>query len=178
MHETKLLEMGVAKHGVGNWQLIKTEFFEHSDHRTVVDLKDKWRNLHHHKPYAAHKMRSFTVLDFNHRQLKTENGNPHVFRNRWPRDAALKAASRSEFYPSPMAHTAILYVKELTPQDDELSVVHVFKATRRPEYNIPDIGRFTGYNKSSFWLVDVEKVREEINVPAGYPQKNAVGRMF
>ncbi len=34
---------GVRKYGVGNWKMIQTSYA--FDHRTSVDLKDKYRNL-------------------------------------------------------------------------------------------------------------------------------------
>ncbi|KAF6167794.1 hypothetical protein GIB67_027572 [Kingdonia uniflora] len=36
---------GVSEYGVGRWTDIKNVLFVSSDHRTSVDLKDKWRNL-------------------------------------------------------------------------------------------------------------------------------------
>ncbi|GAA0183162.1 hypothetical protein LIER_30627 [Lithospermum erythrorhizon] len=43
--EIKKLIEGVSQHGVGRWTDIKRLYFSTSDHRTSVDLKDKWRNL-------------------------------------------------------------------------------------------------------------------------------------
>ncbi|VFQ97594.1 unnamed protein product [Cuscuta campestris] len=43
--EVKKLIDGVSQFGVGRWSQIKKLFFSASDHRTPVDLKDKWRNL-------------------------------------------------------------------------------------------------------------------------------------
>ncbi|XP_076893398.1 uncharacterized protein LOC143545373 [Bidens hawaiensis] len=43
--EVKKLIDGVSLFGVGKWTHIKKSLFSSSDHRTSVDLKDKWRNL-------------------------------------------------------------------------------------------------------------------------------------
>ncbi|XP_031119110.1 uncharacterized protein LOC116022518 isoform X2 [Ipomoea triloba] len=43
--EVRELIDGVSQCGVGRWSQIKRLFFSSSDHRTPVDLKDKWRNL-------------------------------------------------------------------------------------------------------------------------------------
>ncbi|MCL7024923.1 hypothetical protein MKW94_018018 [Papaver nudicaule] len=45
LSEVMQLIEGVSQHGVGRWSDIKRLLFPSSDHRTAVDLKDKWRNL-------------------------------------------------------------------------------------------------------------------------------------
>ncbi|AQK65274.1 uncharacterized LOC100382037 [Zea mays] len=42
--EVERLARGVSRFGVGQWTLLKQEFFK-SSIRTAVNLKDKWRNL-------------------------------------------------------------------------------------------------------------------------------------
>jgi len=46
------LEAGVAKHGEGKWAQILADQEFHFNERTIVDLKDKWRNWKHYRPYA------------------------------------------------------------------------------------------------------------------------------
>jgi hypothetical protein len=43
-------------------------------------------------------MRRYVLLDAQHRPVHTENMGVHCYNNRWPRDAALKVASRARFY--------------------------------------------------------------------------------
>jgi len=43
--EIETLVKAVVQYGVGSWRRIKEEYFSASDHRSAVDLKDKWRNL-------------------------------------------------------------------------------------------------------------------------------------
>ncbi|WOL09429.1 hypothetical protein Cni_G18182 [Canna indica] len=43
--EEDALKRGVAKHGRGNWKLIRKAYADIFQDRTEVDLKDKWRNM-------------------------------------------------------------------------------------------------------------------------------------
>ena len=46
----------------------------------------------------ALEKRRYVLLDAQHRPVMTENLGLHLFTNYWPRDAALKVASRTKFY--------------------------------------------------------------------------------
>ena len=62
-------------------------------------------------------LRRYVLLDAHHRVVPTKNMNQHEFRNRWPRDAALKIASRSQFYNingTPVDEITI-YLREIGP---------------------------------------------------------------
>jgi hypothetical protein len=159
------LRAGVVKYSVGNWhKILRDSEFKFAPCRTPVDLKDKWRNMEEYVEYAAHKIRAFTVLDQNHQPFYTTAGKIHVFRNRWPCDAARKAATRTQFYPNENARATILYIKELLSSKDEDSAVHVFKATRQLVRDVPDIERFATHRQ--LWTAGVEKIREEKFIPA------------
>ncbi|KAI3458685.1 hypothetical protein Pfo_015348 [Paulownia fortunei] len=45
--EVEALVEAVEKLGTGRWRDVKMRAFEHADHRTYVDLKDKWKTLVH-----------------------------------------------------------------------------------------------------------------------------------
>ncbi|EPS61837.1 hypothetical protein M569_12958, partial [Genlisea aurea] len=45
--EVEVLVEAVEKLGTGRWRDVKTLAFENADHRTYVDLKDKWKTLVH-----------------------------------------------------------------------------------------------------------------------------------
>ncbi|CAM6032185.1 unnamed protein product, partial [Sphagnum compactum] len=97
--ETECLKEGVRKYGKGKWKAILSDpSFSFKD-RSSVDLKDKWRNLEMFVPWSDHEVRRYILLDENHVPVRTNSDGYHVFQNRWPRDAALKVASRDEFYP-------------------------------------------------------------------------------
>ena len=106
---------------------------------------------------------------------------PFIFNNRWPRDAALKAASRDDMYPNNVPY-CMIYLREIGPEvngsnydqffldelekdvasvamgSEERRVVHVYKGRRQYE-QAPPIEKFKGME--GMWVADVEKVREE-----------------
>lgn len=45
--EVEALVQAVEELGTGRWRDVKLRSFEHADHRTYVDLKDKWKTLVH-----------------------------------------------------------------------------------------------------------------------------------
>lgn len=47
MSEVEALVQAVEELGTGRWRDVKLCAFENADHRTYVDLKDKWKTLVH-----------------------------------------------------------------------------------------------------------------------------------
>lgn len=164
--EVAALERGYKAHK-GHWNKIlgdKSLKFHHS--RTQVDLKDKWRNLHNQREYASRPIREFILVDNLHRPILTKSGNMHILRNRWPRDAALKAANRAYLY-EPNQREINIYLREVVPDDDQgpsgpaatrARIVHVYKGSRErlPAAPIERFRDFRFMHKAS-----VEKIREE-----------------
>lgn len=169
LEEADNLEAGVRKHGEGRWSDILADpelYFNES--RTQVDLKDKWRNMTAYVEYSLHPMRKFVLVDSTHQMIRSPAGNLHVFNNRWPRDAALKAATKDKFYPldenDERSVTTLIHLKELLDQDgkkERPEIVHVYRVTRilqRPK----NLSKFEGY--AAVWTGKVEKVAEEIMI--------------
>lgn len=162
--EENALREGVLRHGVGNWAKIRDDpdfsFHLNPKVRDNVALKDKWRNMVSYKEYSALPIRQYTILDKYHQPYRTRTGNLVCYRNRWPRDAALKAATKDEFYDGdPNKTTTIIYVKEIGNDGEESNIVHVYYAQR---YRIPNDGslpKFGSYRMR--WGATVEKKREE-----------------
>jgi hypothetical protein len=167
--EVENLKAGVSKHGEGNWVQILRDPEFHFDERNKYDLKDKWRNLVAYKPYSSRRIRRYMLLTPDHQPLLSESGHPHYFHNRWPRDAALKVASRSEFYTDGRTEIDI-YHREVPTRDVtqgngqssaeqyQSNIVHVYRGTRerREAVNIPKF-----QTKDHMWVPKVVKVREE-----------------
>ena len=167
--EVENLKAGVAKHGEGNWVQILRDPEFHFDEHNKFDLKDKWRNLVAYKPYSSRRIRRYMLLTPDHQPLLSESGHPHYFHNRWPRDAALKVASRSEFYTDGRTEIDI-YHREVPTRDVtqgngqsgaeqyQSNIVHVYRGTRerREAVNIPKF-----QTKDHMWVPKVVKVREE-----------------
>jgi len=61
MQETKLFRLAVQKEGVGSWKRI-WETQPLLQKRTVVDLKDKWRNMNKAKVPSLLKLSSKTNM--------------------------------------------------------------------------------------------------------------------
>ena len=169
LQEIDNLQDGVIKHGEGFWADILSDpelYFYGS--RTQIDLKDKWRNLTSYVKYQEHPLRRFVLVDSTHQMIRSDAGNLHVFSNRWPRDAALKVATKDEFYPldenNERVTSAIIHIKELLDQEgkrERPDIVHVYRVTRvleRPK----NVKKFEGY--AAVWTGKVEKVAEEILV--------------
>lgn len=162
--EENALREGVRRYGVGNWARIRDDpgfpFHLNPQIRDNVALKDKWRNLVSYKEYSALPIRQYTILDKYHQPYLTRTGNPICYRNRWPRDAALKGATKDEFYDGdPNKTTTIIYVKELGNEREESKVVHVYYAQRQRIANDGSLPRFGRHRMR--WEASVEKKREE-----------------
>lgn len=166
--EIKDLNKGVQLHGEGAWAAILNDrnlcFIR--GQRSQVDLKDKWRNMKAYVPYKGHPIRRFILVDSAHQPLYTAANNLHIFNNRWPRDAAMKVATRDSTYPlnadgTPQESVIIHLKEEMDDQgkSERPQIVHVYRATRvlqRPR----NIKKFEGY--AAVWTGKVEKVAEEI----------------
>jgi hypothetical protein len=165
--EIEHLKKGVVKHGEGSWAAILNDSaLSFHGNRTQVDLKDKWRNMNSYVPYNNHPIRRFVLVNSKHEIVHSAAGNPHVFNNRWPRDAAMKVATRDEFYApneNGEAPDAILiHLKEIVEdriRSEKAPLVHVYRGTRVLERS-KDIKKFAGY--AAIWTSKVEKVAEEI----------------
>lgn len=156
------LRLGVEKFGQAWLEIRKHEGFSFNPHRTDVDLKDKWRNLTNYQPYSSHGKRTFVLLDENHQaMIRPDTGKPYRFSNRWPRDAALKAASKSELYED-ARNTTTIYVREVDSdaiRDAAIPpIVHVYEGTRRQEVAPPHLNDL---RICSVWVSQVCKIREE-----------------
>ena len=180
--ELRRLEQGVKQYGEGNWSRIwhdaELEFYRGP--RTAIDLKDKWRNLHNYRPYSEHPLRSFIIVDANHRPMRNPSGQLRIFKNRWPRDAALKAASKDEMYPilnaqtNERAPTTSIYVRELLSLDqqpfdlsepiksDQNVLVHVYRASRERQAPPRNLAKFENYRQ--IWVASVAKESEELYI--------------
>ncbi|KAF5729600.1 hypothetical protein HS088_TW21G01767 [Tripterygium wilfordii] len=86
--EVEALVHAVEELGTGRWRDVKLRAFEDADHRTYVDLKDKWKTLVHTAEIAPQQRRGEPVpqelLDrvlavhayWSHHQIK-QQGKPH-----------------------------------------------------------------------------------------------------
>ena len=113
------------------------------------------------------EIRRFLLLTPDHQPLLSLSGHRHFFNNRWPRDAALKVASRNEFYPDGVDEIEIYLreVKAVTPESASTeearptsNIVHVYRGSRsrKPAVDIPKFA-----SKKFMWVPRVMKVREE-----------------
>ncbi|EOA25313.1 hypothetical protein CARUB_v10018629mg [Capsella rubella] len=59
--EVEALVQAVEKLGIGRWRDVKSHAFEHANHRTYVDLKDKWKTLVHTAKISARQRRGEPV---------------------------------------------------------------------------------------------------------------------
>ncbi|KAF8715073.1 hypothetical protein HU200_027621 [Digitaria exilis] len=59
--EVEALVDAVELIGTGRWRAVKMHAFDHADHRTYVDLKDKWKTLVHTASIAPHQRRGEPV---------------------------------------------------------------------------------------------------------------------
>ncbi|KAL5207963.1 hypothetical protein ABZP36_032398 [Zizania latifolia] len=55
--EVEVLVKAVEQLGTGRWRDVKLSAFDNADHRTYVDLKDKWKTLVHTASIAPHQRR-------------------------------------------------------------------------------------------------------------------------
>ncbi|XP_019099949.1 PREDICTED: telomere repeat-binding protein 6-like [Camelina sativa] len=59
--EVEALVQAVERLGTGRWRDIKSHAFDHANHRTYVDLKDKWKTLVHTAKISARQRRGEPV---------------------------------------------------------------------------------------------------------------------
>lgn len=134
------------------------------------------------------EIRRYVVLDEYHQpRISPFTHAPHIFNNRWPRDAALKAATKDDMYASTNDEDntfCMIYLREVPPElnganyeqilqmdeeeeeqgraridpNPERRIVHVYRG-RRQWVNAPEIEKFRQAN--GMWVGEVEKVREE-----------------
>ncbi len=82
--EEEDLEIGVERHGEGHWSAILSDpNLRFHASRTQVDLKDKWRNMKHYKPYNQISTRRFILVDSRHQPILSNASNqPHIYNNK------------------------------------------------------------------------------------------------
>ncbi|PJF16568.1 hypothetical protein PSACC_03617 [Paramicrosporidium saccamoebae] len=160
--EVMFLRMGVERFGMAWADILKCNEYKFHPHRVQIDLKDKWRNLTNYRPYGSHGKRTFVLLDADHNTIvRPDTLKPYRFNNRWPRDAALKAASKTEFYDVGRTHTTIR-VREILPDENASSVlVHVYEGTRKRCTAPPHLNEL---RIRQVWQSDVRKTHEERHV--------------
>lgn len=167
------LRRGVAIHGE-HWNRILNDSSLQFQDRTQVDLKDKWRNIKNYRAYSDTRtdmvhgcsgltrklaFRRYMLVDANHEPVLTDSLNPHTFRNRWPIEAATKAATKSFVY-APGQDTAEIYLREVRegPEVEGAAEVHVFEV-RRSSVAAADIPKFSGYRTANVGFA--RKIRTE-----------------
>ena len=156
LEETDTLINAVNELGEGNWAAILGNYADefHSS-RTSVDLKDKWRNLAQYKPYKERPIRGYMLVNAEHRPILSISGRKRIFRNRYPAEAATKAATKDEFYQNGDEQCTI-YLQDLSEKNPP--IVHVYRGSRRKE-----LARQIEKSKDrrTLWVGDVEKIKEE-----------------
>jgi len=150
----------VAKHGF-HWATILTdaEFKGAFNERTQVDLKDKWRNMHKYRMYKSVPIRSYILVDENHEPILTVGMSYRHFKNRWPIDAATKAATKDYIYTHcPTPNHARIFLKEVIPDgmEGQAASVHVFDVSRHQETIPGDLPKFHG--RRTAWVGVAKKV--------------------
>ena len=165
--EEESLREGIRKYGEQAWAKILDDpvlgITFHAT-RTMIDLKDKWRNMVDYKPYSERPIRRYMLVDEYHNPILTDAGNPHYFNNRYPRDAAAKVASKGEFY-QPGQHSILIFLREVPLEggnpfgnSNAGKVVHVYEGTRSRQTAV-NIEKFKGIQ--TMWVPSVTKIREE-----------------
>lgn len=156
--ECENLRRGVEVYGESSWAtILRAKELKFHENRTAVDLKDKWRNLVSYRQYGTRPIRSYILVDQNHQPLLNQNGHAPVLRNRYPRDAAMKIATRDEYYKNGNEFIDI-YLMESVGENNCPPIVHVYRGTRQ-KYIAADIPKFE--NSATMWVASVEKVKEE-----------------
>ena len=157
--EVDQLRAGVKKFGVGKWAFMLNDpslFFIPG--RSSQQLKDKWRNLTNPIKYSERILKRFIFLNKDHSVKYSLNQTPHIYTNRLPRDAALKAATKDDFYLTD-DFCSFVWIKEDNAEADD---VHVFQICRQ-RVDCPKIQKFT--NLKSAWIPSVIKIRTEKYIP-------------
>lgn len=163
--EIEFLKAGVRHHGVGKWkEILSDSHYTFQKSRISTDLKDKWRNMYHYTKYREHHIRKFILIDENHKPILNASSSPHIYNNRWPRDAAMKVATKSRFYPT-LDHTGpiVIYIRELASSETNspnINTVWVYRGFRRRIQVDPNIFKFSGVQ--SAWEASVKRIRTEI----------------
>lgn len=101
------------------------------------------------------------LVDDNHSPILTNGNNPHIFRNRWPIEAAIKVATKDFIYP-PGQDKAEIYLKDIendARQHKSVAEVHVFQVHREREAVVSDIPKFEGMKRA--WVGKAKKLRVE-----------------
>lgn len=97
-------------------------------------------------------------MDSDHNLIWSDRNSNHYFNNRWPIDAALKAATKDFVYASGQ-NQARIYLKEVPAEGQEgPALVHVFEVTRTRQ-NAVDIPKFKG--KRTAWVGQAKKLSTE-----------------
>lgn len=158
--ECQNLRIGVDRHGSSSWlHILMDRTLNFNENRTTIDLKDKWRNMVHYRQYGARPIRSYILVNSLHQPILNNSGRERVLRNRYPRDAALKVATKDEFYKNG-AEFIDIYLRELVGENNCPPMVHVYRGTRQ-RYIAADIAKFNNAKANTMWVATVEKIKEE-----------------
>lgn len=163
--EIEFLKAGVRHYGVGKWkEILSDPRYTFQKSRISTDLKDKWRNMYHYTKYREHHIRKFILIDENHKPILNISSSPHIYNNRWPRDAAMKVATKNRFYPTP-DHTGpiTIYIRELSSSETNspnVNTVWVYRGFRTRIQVDPNIFKFSGAQWA--WEASVKRIRTEI----------------
>lgn len=178
------LRLGVERFGFAWVDILKCSDYKFNPRRTHVDLKDKWRNLTAYRPYGSNMIRDFILVDENHSPIiNPGTGRPYHWRNRWPREAALKAAARNILY-EPGSSQCTIFIREVedgklatishntafkreseysasqpSPPQQFLPIVHVYEGVRVREPAPPHLAEHA--RVKTIWNTEVRKIREE-----------------
>eukprot|EP00126_Sphaerothecum_destruens_P008565 Sdes_comp20263_c0_seq1m13747 len=185
--EEAALLAGVRKHNkegqTSHWNAILREYEHIFRDRTGSDLKDKWRNMQRVRSRKDLPPRKYVLLYKDHKPVKTNSGKDVILghgpggsglgRIRYPRDAALKAAKRSEIYETDSNETEV-FIREVGNQCNQRkdyvfgakrepprhpTTVYVYKATRKWVTPPPNVEKFKNYSK--ICVTKVKYLRQE-----------------
>lgn len=126
-----------------------------------MDLKDKWRNMVNYRIYSELPIRRYVLVNENHEPILTPTGSYHIFNNRWPVDAAMKAATKDFIYPAGQEQVRV-YLRDVPGEgQDTAPVVHVFEVSRAREQIDNDIKKFESAGARYAWVGKVKKLGTE-----------------
>ncbi|KAG9151207.1 hypothetical protein Leryth_002773 [Lithospermum erythrorhizon] len=94
--EVETLVQAVENLGTGRWRDVKMRAFDNANHRTYVDLKDKWKTLVHTARISPHQRRGYPVPQ----ELLDRVLLAHAYWSQQQAKQQLKQRSRSS--PSPL----------------------------------------------------------------------------
>lgn len=98
------------------------------------------------------------LVDHDHAPWTQNSKNPHIFKNRWPLEAAIKVATKDFIYENG-AETVEIGLRDVSAENESgTAEVHVFEVSRRREVAV-DIPKFKGFRNA--WVGQAKKLRTE-----------------